>query len=110
MVKITFEGTENQITNLKHLIEFGDNDLPKEINSRFSSKFYPVTFKNFKSFYFWALAIVDDEFIRVEADNSDNVQFFGVYGVTESGVSQIIADLETEEEAENFIKMINSII
>lgn len=30
MKQITFEGTEDQIQNLKDLILFGDNNLPKE--------------------------------------------------------------------------------
>ncbi len=29
-MKITFEGTENQMENLKALIEYGSNDLPTE--------------------------------------------------------------------------------
>ena len=30
-MRITFEGTEQQIKNLKLLMELGDNDLPKEV-------------------------------------------------------------------------------
>jgi len=31
MKTITFQGTEEQITNLRLLMEHGDNDLPKEV-------------------------------------------------------------------------------
>jgi len=30
-MRITFEGTDQQIKNLKLLMELGDNDLPKEV-------------------------------------------------------------------------------
>ena len=40
MKTITFEGNENQIANLKALIEFGDNDLPKIIEDPEPKKTY----------------------------------------------------------------------
>lgn len=36
-MKIIFEGTEEQIKNLKHLIDFGSNDLPEDKTNHYQT-------------------------------------------------------------------------
>lgn len=69
-------------------------------------KLYPVT-KRFVSFYYWYLAEIENEIIRVEPDKAE---YISVYGVCSEGLSHCIADVETQKEAIDLINFTISII